>query len=72
LTIKKEYQLPEPFQSPYFIDFSVYLQSQKVDYALLLKLASKIEAVLNLKNPFQDYNTFIDTLLKDYSIHTGQ
>lgn len=42
------------------------------DYELLNRLTIKIQEVVQMKNPFSTQREFIETLLKDYSHHTGK
>lgn len=48
------------------------LSKRSVNKDLLLKISSKLCAVLQISNPFSSHQTLIETLLKDYNFHTAK
>lgn len=46
--------------------------SRKKNQELINIIGRKIESVMQIQNPFENYKTLIDLLLKDYNYHTGK
>jgi len=45
---------------------------RKKNQELINIIGRKIESVMQIQNPFENYKTLIDLLLKDYNYHTGK
>jgi len=50
---------------------SFELSKAKSDFSILDKLATKIESVMKISNPFDTRRELIEVLMKDYNYHTG-